>query len=68
MAKFKFLSRQALEHHLNPLRKADLLRQNFDNGGVQTFSNQFKRLPKKTIIDITGGSVGCGRAITESCG
>jgi len=56
MTKLQFASRQALDHHLNPLREADLLRQHFDDDGTQTFewSNLFRRLPKKALKDILG--------------
>lgn len=52
--RFDFASGQALDHHLNPLREDDLLRQRFDENGRQTFewSNLFKRLPRKTIKEI----------------
>src|SRR5947209_6722957 len=36
VARLKFASRQALDHHLNPLRESDLLRQHFDDDGTQT--------------------------------
>src|ERR1035441_5539439 len=44
-----FASPQALDHHLNPLREDDLIRQHLDDNGKQVFewSNLFKRLPKK---------------------
>jgi DNA-binding transcriptional ArsR family regulator len=44
-------SGQALDHHLRPLREADLLRQKIDDDGTILFewSNLFRRLPKSTI-------------------
>jgi DNA-binding transcriptional ArsR family regulator len=47
---------QALDYHLKPLREDDLLRQHFDDNGIQTFqwSNLFKRLPKKVIREMLG--------------
>ena len=58
MAKFGFKSGPALDHHLKPLREADLIQQRFDDNGTQTFewSNLFKRLPKKTLRAILQGS------------
>jgi DNA-binding transcriptional ArsR family regulator len=57
VARFGFGSVQALDHHLNPLREADLLQVHFDDEGVQTFEwgNLFKRLPKKTLKQILDG-------------
>jgi DNA-binding transcriptional ArsR family regulator len=51
---FQFASAAALDYHLKPLREADLLRQNIDDDGTQTFewSNLFKRLPKATLKKI----------------
>ena len=38
IAKFNFGSVQALDHHLNPLRRDDLLQQHIDdNTGISTF-------------------------------
>jgi hypothetical protein len=57
IAKFSFASGQALDHHLNPLRRDDLLQQHTDDDtGTISFewSNLFKRLPKKTITKILG--------------
>jgi DNA-binding transcriptional ArsR family regulator len=56
MSKFSFKSPQAVDHHLGPLREADLLRQHFDDDGKQTFewSNLFKRLPKKVLKEVLG--------------
>jgi DNA-binding transcriptional ArsR family regulator len=52
---FAFNSDQALNHHLKPLREADLLRQRVDNGTtVFEWSNLFRRLPKSTIRAILG--------------
>jgi DNA-binding transcriptional ArsR family regulator len=52
--KFGFASPQALDHHLNPLRQADLIRHHFDDDGKQMFewSNLFRRLPKATLRKI----------------
>src|SRR5262245_45041631 len=38
IAKFGFASAQALDHHLNPLRDATLLRPHFDENRKQTFA------------------------------
>jgi DNA-binding transcriptional ArsR family regulator len=48
---FGFNSAQALDHHLKPLREADLLRQKVEEDGtiVLEWSNLFRRLPKTTI-------------------
>ena len=56
--KFSFNSTQALDHHLKPLREADLLRQSIQNDGtiVLEWSNLFRRLPKTTIKAILGRS------------
>ncbi len=53
---FRFNSDQALDHHLKPLREADLLRQRIEEDGTMTFewSNLFKRLPKTTLRAIVG--------------
>jgi DNA-binding transcriptional ArsR family regulator len=53
---FQFKSVQALDHHLKPLREADLLRQKVEDDGTLTFewSNLFRRLPKSTIRAILG--------------
>lgn len=58
IAKFDFKSAAALDYHLTPLREDDLIRQRFNEDGTQTFewSNLFKRLPKKTLKQILGGS------------
>jgi hypothetical protein len=42
---------QALDHHLKPLREADLLRQKIEEDGTIVFewSNLFRRLPKSII-------------------
>ncbi len=55
---FGFASTQALDHHLNPLREADLLHQRFDDNGLQTFewSKLFKGLPKKIMSRLLDGS------------
>lgn len=51
VASLGFKSPQALDHHLRPLREADLLRQVVDeDGGIALeWSSLFRRLPKKTI-------------------
>lgn len=53
---FGFNSDQALDHHLKPLREADLLRQRVEADGTMVFewSNLFKRLPKSTLKAIMG--------------
>lgn len=58
ISKFAFNSGPALDHHLRPLRQADLIQQRFDENGVQTFewSNLFRRLPKSIIKQILEGS------------
>jgi DNA-binding transcriptional ArsR family regulator len=50
-SKLRFNSDQALNHHLKPLREADLLRQKIEEDGTIVFewSNLFRRLPKSTI-------------------
>jgi DNA-binding transcriptional ArsR family regulator len=49
-----FKSGQALDHHLKPLREADLLRQRIEEDGTILFewSNLFRALPKSTISGI----------------
>ncbi len=57
ISKFRFASAQALDYHLSPLRRDDLIQQHSDDDmGTLTFewSNLFKRLPKKTIRKILG--------------
>lgn len=57
----KFQSPQALNHHLKPLREADILRQRIEDDGSIVFewSNLFRRLPKSTIKSIlTAGKPG----------
>ena len=51
---FGYKSKQALDHHLKPLREADLLRQKVEDDGTIVFewSNLFRRLPKSTIKSI----------------
>lgn len=53
-AKFGYKSPQALDHHLKPLREADLIREKVESGRVVVFewSNLFRRLPKSTIASI----------------
>ena len=52
----KFASAQALDHHLNPLREANLIRQHFAENRKQTFewSDLVRRLPKTTLKKILG--------------
>ncbi|MGC3979676.1 MAG: hypothetical protein QM808_00270 [Steroidobacteraceae bacterium] len=56
--RFGFNSDQALNHHLKPLRDADLLRPRVEEDGTMLFewSNLFRRLPKTTIKAILSGS------------
>ena len=51
ISKLKFNSGPALDHHLKPLREADLLRQKTEEDGPVLFewSNLFRRLPKSAI-------------------
>lgn len=53
-ATFNYNSKQALDHHLKPLREADLVRQKVEDDGtiVLEWSNLFRRLPKSTIKSI----------------
>jgi len=53
---FKYNSKPALDHHLKPLREADLLRQKVEEDGTIVFewSNLFRRLPKSTLKSILG--------------
>lgn len=54
ISRFKFNSYQALDHHLKPLLKDDLLRQRVEEDGTIAFewSNLFRRLPHSTIASI----------------
>jgi hypothetical protein len=54
ISKFGFASAQALDHHLNPLRDATLIRPHFDENRKQTFewSALVRRLPKTTLKKI----------------
>lgn len=54
---FNFNSRQALDHHLKPLREADLLRERVqeDRTIVFEWSKLFRGLPKSTIKNILEG-------------
>lgn len=54
--KFDYKSKQALDHHLKPLREADLLREKVEDDRTIVFewSNLFRRLPKSTIRSILG--------------
>lgn len=53
---FGFNSNAALDHHLKPLREADLVRQRVDDDGTVVFewSNLFRRLPKSSIKSLLG--------------
>lgn len=53
-SQLKLNSGQALDHHLKPLRDADLLRQKVEEDGTIVFewSNLFRRLPKSVIESI----------------
>lgn len=53
---FGYKSGQALDHHLRPLREADLLREKVEKDGTLLFewSNLFRRLPKATTKSILG--------------
>lgn len=54
-AAFGYNSKQALDHHLKPLREADLLREKIESGAIRfEWSNLFRRLPKSTIRSILG--------------
>lgn len=55
-SKFGLKSVQALDHHLRPLREADLVRQRIQDDGTIVFewSNLFRRLPKSAIKAILG--------------
>jgi DNA-binding transcriptional ArsR family regulator len=57
-SQLNFNSGQALDHHLKPLREADLLRQRIEEDGTILFewSNLFRRLPKSTIKAILADS------------
>ena len=49
-------STQALDHHLKPLKEADLLRQKVEDGTVLLeWSNIFRRLPNPSRKAILGG-------------
>lgn len=54
ISQFKFNSYQALDHHLKPLLKDDLLREYVDEEGtiLYEWSNLFRRLPRSTITSI----------------
>jgi hypothetical protein len=54
ISRFKFNSSQALDHHLQPLLKDDLLRRRREQDGTLVFewSNLFRRLPHSTITAI----------------
>jgi hypothetical protein len=51
---FNYKSKQALDHHLKPLRDADLIRQKIEDDGniVFEWSNLFRRLPKSSVRSI----------------
>ena len=52
--KFNFNSAAALDHHLKPLKQADLIQQRFDDDGTLTleWSNLFRRLPNAVLKSI----------------
>ena len=54
ISKFKFNSPRALDHHLRPLLKDDLLRQRVEDDGTIAFewSNLFRGLPHSSIASI----------------
>jgi DNA-binding transcriptional ArsR family regulator len=54
----KLNSGPALDHHLRPLREADLVRQRIEEDGTILFewSNLFRRLPKSAIRAILDGT------------
>ncbi|WP_311029410.1 hypothetical protein [Mesorhizobium koreense] len=56
VSEFGFNSPQALDHHLKPLLRDDLLRQRIEEDGTITFewSNLFRRLPRSVIGTIVG--------------
>lgn len=56
-AELKLPSQQALDHHIRPLREADLLRRSFDEAGNMKleWGNLFRRLPSATIKKILDG-------------
>lgn len=55
---FGYKSKQALDHHLKPLREAVLLREKVEEDGTIVFewSNLFRSLPKSAIRSILGDS------------
>ena len=55
---FGYKSKQALDHHLKPLREAVLLRERVEDNGTIVFewSNLFRGLPKSTLKSILGES------------
>jgi DNA-binding transcriptional ArsR family regulator len=55
---FGFNSNAALDHHLKPLREADLIRQRVEDDGTLVFewSNLFRRLPKSSIKSLLGNA------------
>lgn len=56
VSQFGFKSGAALDHHLKPLREADLIRQRVEDDGTLVFewSNLFRRLPKSSIRGLLG--------------
>lgn len=54
----KYVSVQALDHHLNPVRDGDLIHQRTDTKGTLTFewSRLFKSLPKQSKAAILAGT------------
>lgn len=58
VSSLEFKSPQALDHHLKPLRDADLLRQTVGEDGITVveWTHLFRRLPKATIRSILSES------------
>jgi DNA-binding transcriptional ArsR family regulator len=56
LSTFGYKSKPALDHHLKPLREADLLREKINEDGTIVFewSNLFRRMPKSAIKSILG--------------
>lgn len=55
---FGYKSKQALDHHLKPLREATLLREKVGEDGIIVFewSHSFRSLPKSMIKSILNGN------------
>jgi DNA-binding transcriptional ArsR family regulator len=54
IATFHFNSGPALDHHLKPLKDADLIQQHFDESGPMTYqtSKLFRGLPNSTVKEL----------------